>query len=85
MHFTPIEEKLLDLLRDGKPHSIQSIKEAIDPDHPDLVETWKEHISRLRKKTEQQGYAIIYAPVSREVNYSHYRLVRLLKEPANLG
>ena len=78
--FKQTELNLLTLLCDGKPHSVQEIKEAIDRDNPDTVDSWKVHVSLLRKKIEQQGYTIMYTTRSREADYSHYRLVRLLKE-----
>ena len=78
IHFTETEKRLLDLLRDGKPHSVQEIKEVIDPEHPDLVDSWAGPISRLRGKVNQQGYTIMFALRSREVSYSHYMLVRKL-------
>lgn len=57
---TPTQQRLWEILKDGKPHSRLELKKAIDPENPELCSKGNldAHLSMLRKKIPE-GFVII--------------------------
>jgi hypothetical protein len=70
LHYTPIEQKVMDILRDGKPHHIKTMCKEIDSEFtPDNLGN---HIRFLRKKLKPFGKGIVCTYSERR---THYQLV----------
>lgn len=68
---SPTEQKLLDILSDGHPHSIASLKQCLSDEELSSVNSLQFHISNMRKILLPQGRDI----VARD---GGYRLMRTL-------
>lgn len=71
---TPTEQRLFDLLSDGRPHDPKSLIKAVDPDS--LVEwgTVYVHVRNIRGKVKAAGLDIVPRMVNRA---ALYQLVRV--------
>lgn len=49
---TPTQARIWDVLKDGEPHTQDELREAVDPDHPELcsLKNIGVHLTYLRKK-----------------------------------
>lgn len=72
--FTPTEKRIMNVLRDGLPHTKSELKNAIDEECPDQVDdnALAAHIKRIREKLDPKckGIMCIERPSTR------YQLVR---------
>jgi len=71
---SPIEQKLLDVLSDGKVHSREALKLCLSDEELTADEAIKMQISNLRKILRPQGRDIVLWGTG------HYRMMRLLND-----
>lgn len=78
LELTPTQQRIYDLLKDGKPHAPTEIRECLW-DELGHVKNIKKHIHLLRKalKPEGKGILVDYVPPGRRL---HYRQVRFLNQ-----
>lgn len=79
IQFTPTEQKIIDILQDGRPHHRSELRDALDGEFTALVNV-QNHLSRIRKKIQPMGQDIVCELVNRRICY---RQVRLLASPYN--
>lgn len=77
MHFTPTQQRLMDILGDEMSHSKEQLKTCIDDELADSL--WM-HISNLRKKLRQHGRDILTEQLG---SRAYYRIIRVLSSPYN--
>lgn len=72
--FTPTEKRIMNVLRDGLPHTKSELKNAIDEECPDQVDdaALKMHLSNMRTKLEPKCRGILCT----ERPSTRYQLVR---------
>jgi hypothetical protein len=75
--FTPTERRMLELLKDGKPHRREELHSCLQDDLADLSAI-QPHISNIRKRIRNLGEEIVCEFYQRSL---HYRHVRLLSSP----
>jgi hypothetical protein len=75
--FTPTQQRMLQLLMDGLPHSPAELHGCLY-DEMSAVRTVKYHLSTMRKILRPAGLDVLTQVVKFRV---HYRLVRLLSSP----
>lgn len=75
--FTPLEQRLIDSLSDGKPHCQKELIKAVDDTGLMSVNQLRVYLCGLRKKLPE-GQAILSTIVNRKRSYQH---VRLLNSP----
>ena len=75
MSWTLTEKKMLDVLRDGRPHSRQELHGCL---HDDLgpLRNINQHISNLRRKIRERGEMIVCELVNRRIHYRHVKLLK---------
>lgn len=72
--FTPTQQKILDVLSDGKSHSRQELIDCLE----DAVADRKNlnvHLSNLRARMRPAGHDVIYCPRHRKAYYRHVVLI----------
>jgi hypothetical protein len=75
--FTETEQKIVNILIDGRSHHREELRACIDGEFTALV-TMQNHLKNMRKKLRPKGQDIICEFVNRQL---HYRWVRLLANP----
>ncbi len=73
-HFTPVQQRMLDLLQDGNKHTKEELRKCLE-DPESEVHNINMHLTYLRKKLRPKGYDLACETISRE---TRYRLVRLV-------
>jgi DNA-binding winged helix-turn-helix (wHTH) protein len=77
MPFPPVQQRMLELLSDGLPHSKEELHDCLY-DELSNIATIQKHISLIRKQLRPHGQDILIEFIRRRV---HYRHVRLLSKP----
>ena len=72
--YTPTERRMLELLRDGLPHSREDLHSCLDDDLSQLTAI-QYHLSRIRGKLSLIGEDIICEYYKRSFYYRHVRLL----------
>ena len=74
--FTPTEQRILALLRDGKSHTKTEIKETcIDGDGYASDNTLWMHMSNLRRKLKDRNETVVAVIKHRMTYYQHFRYI----------
>ena len=73
--FTPIQQRIIDLLSDGMPHSREAILECLQDELVNNQQAHKMHIMAIRYKLRPRGQDIICEYVRRRPFYRHVRLL----------
>ena len=74
-NFTPTQQKIIDMLSDGKPHSRKELKRCL-PDELAELKTVNVHIAHIRLKLRPLGEDIICE--MGPMNHLGFRHIRLL-------
>lgn len=74
MDYTPIQRRIMEVLKDGKPHARSEVFECLQ-DSLSGDSTLRVHICYLRKRLRSIGKTIIW-----EANGGAYRLVRFVDD-----
>ena len=75
--YTPTERRMLELLKDGLPHTRQELHACLEDDLAGITAI-QAHLSRIRKRLRGIGEEIVCEYYLRTL---HYRHVRLLNSP----
>ena len=79
--FTPTQQRIVDLLNDGMPHTRQELHNCLEDRHSP-ISSINIHISALRKKLIPAGSTILCQLSSRRLYYRHVRLLNHVDPPA---
>jgi len=79
-HFTPTEQRILDVVKDGKPHGPVELHKCLDDELSPVIAI-RCHLSNMRKKLRPMGYDIVHVMIGRT---HHYRYVSLADLAAGL-
>lgn len=71
--FTPTEQRILDVLSDGKSHIRAELLRCLDD--LSIESSVRPHLMRLRAKLRLRGETIVRVWVQRRCEYQHVRLV----------
>jgi len=74
MHLTPIQQKIYDVLADGKPHKPEELLAAFT-DAADEKQLLYNHLTRIRKELRRKRRDVICQFIRRS---NHYRLIGLV-------
>lgn len=74
-HYTPAQTRILDYLQDGKRHTREELRLAIDPDGLVDQTGLRNHLRELRRKLRVQGMDVLHEYVGFD---RYYRMVRLI-------
>jgi hypothetical protein len=72
--FTPVESRMLGLLRDGLAHKREELHACLDDDLADLTAI-QPHICRIRKRLNSRGEDILCVARGYTYSYQHIRLL----------
>lgn len=87
MHYTPIEQRIIDLLSDGLPHDRDEVIQCIDPNVKDLVRmrnSLSVHIAHIRSKVRLLGQDVVTELRRGGIHYRHMILLpgtKLCEDP----
>lgn len=70
--FTPTQEKMLEILSDGKPHSRKELHSCCGPS---LLRVVGSHLRQIRLKIRPKGEDVVCVIVQRKFMYQHVRLL----------
>lgn len=70
--FTPIQQSMLKVLSDGRPHTREELHACCGPSS---METIRFHVYQLRKILNQKGESIVCIVNNRKAYYQHVRLL----------
>lgn len=74
--FTPTQQRIMDVLADGKPHHKSELHECLFDDMAvDKDDSVSKHIIQIRKKLNPDGYDIVTNMRNRKCYYMHVRLL----------
>lgn len=74
MEFTPIQQRIIELLSDGMPHDRSEVLKCIGDPLADYANLYP-HISYLRTKLVQKGEWIVYEAYRGSLMYRHVKLI----------
>jgi|SRR5580658_10449155 hypothetical protein len=74
LSFTPVQQRIMDLLSDGLPHTRREIHGCLR-DEQSKVSAIGVHISDIRKKVLPTGYTFVCTLSSRKIRYRYVQLV----------
>lgn len=72
--YTEVEQRLLNVLQDGKPHNPQELLDCLNGDLP-TKDNLRNTLYVLRKKLHHRGEEIILRSEGRRTTYIHVRLL----------
>jgi hypothetical protein len=58
VYFSPIEKRMMQVFRDGRPHTIYELHRCIQDEYG-RIDNVKMHVTRLRKKIQPLGHDIL--------------------------
>jgi hypothetical protein len=76
-HFSPTQQAILDLLSDGRAHSVEELHECLSDDLSPTTAIYH-HVSVIRSKLRPKGEGVGYV---RNDKGSFYYLTRLMSSP----
>ena len=75
IRYTPTEQKILDILADGRPHSREELKKLLPDGEMNGKKALPGHITNLRKKLNPIGESVLCELHKRQIHYRHVRLI----------
>lgn len=72
--YTPTEKRILDLLRDGRPHHRKEVHACLEDDLSDISAIYP-HMTRLRNKLQPSGQDILAVTTGRTTYYQQVVLL----------
>ena len=77
--YTPTEQRIMNLLKDGLPKPSRTIWQCLEDDMASM-DAMRMHLSRIREKLKPLNHGILCEIYNRHV---HYRYVILLSQPVS--
>lgn len=77
MRFTPAQQRILQVLSDGRAHCRDELLEKVHDDRKTEVSTLRWHISEIRKVLERRGQGIVCENLGGR-RQAYYRWVRFI-------
>ena len=73
--FTPTQQRIVDLLSDGLPHTKRELFECLVDELGSINNIWP-HLTAIRKKLRPRGHDILCEIYNRKCHYRHVVLLR---------
>lgn len=75
--FTPTQQRILDVLSDGKDHTRKELHSCL-PDELSQLSAIQKHVSKIRKVLQPKGFLILCTIHNRRICYRYVRSVTAL-------
>lgn len=79
--FTPTQQRILDVLSDGLPHTPEELHGCLDDELGD-IENIRPHLTAIRKQIRPFGADILCVIHNRTAHYQHVRLLARMSKTA---